>query len=176
MPSKEVPYSHFHSAKGKQTITHSGEDHGILPCSLGCRGVSEWLSESHSVVSDSLQPHRLYSPWNSLGQITGVGSLSHLPNPGIELRPGLLQCRWILYQLSHKGSPGILERVTCPFSRGSSWPRNWTGISCIAGRFFTNSAIGEAPRCPGDNSKYKCWEYESNDWDYKSDVENMSPF
>ena len=30
-------------------------------------------SESHSVVSDSLQPHGLYSPWNSPGQNTGVG-------------------------------------------------------------------------------------------------------
>ena len=35
-------------------------------------------SESHSVVSDSLQPHELYSPWNSPGQNTGVGSLSLL--------------------------------------------------------------------------------------------------
>ena len=32
-------------------------------------------SESCSVVSDSLQPHGLYSPWNSPGQNTGVGSL-----------------------------------------------------------------------------------------------------
>jgi len=36
--------------------------------------VKVW-SASHSVVSDSLQPHRLYSPWNSLGQNTRVGSL-----------------------------------------------------------------------------------------------------
>ena len=39
-------------------------------------------SESHSVVSDSLQHHGLYSPWNSPGQNTGVGSLSLLQ--GIE--------------------------------------------------------------------------------------------
>ena len=32
-------------------------------------------SESRSVVSNSLQPHKLYSPWNSPGQNTGVGSL-----------------------------------------------------------------------------------------------------
>ena len=48
------------------------------------------VSESCSVVSDSLQPHGLYSPWNSPGQNTGVGSLSLLqgifPNPGIEPR------------------------------------------------------------------------------------------
>ena len=36
------------------------------------------LSESHSVVSNSLWPHALYSPWNSPGQNTGVGSLSLL--------------------------------------------------------------------------------------------------
>ena len=35
-------------------------------------------SESHSVMSSSLQPHELYSPWNSPGQNTGVGSLSLL--------------------------------------------------------------------------------------------------
>ena len=35
-------------------------------------------SESCLVVSNSLQPHGLYSPWNSLGQNTGVGSFSLL--------------------------------------------------------------------------------------------------
>ena len=32
-------------------------------------------SENCPVVSSSLWPHGLYSPWNSPGQITGVGSL-----------------------------------------------------------------------------------------------------
>ena len=31
----------------------------------------------------------------------------------------------------------ILEWVAIPFSRGSSWPRDQTRVSCIAGRFFT---------------------------------------
>ena len=35
-------------------------------------------SESHSVMSDSLRPHELYSSWNFPGQNTGVGSLSLL--------------------------------------------------------------------------------------------------
>ena len=30
-----------------------------------------------------------------------------------------------------------LEWVVIHFSRGSSWPRDWTQVSCIAGRFFT---------------------------------------
>ena len=33
-------------------------------------------SETRSVVSNFLQPHGLYSPWNSPGQNTGVGTLS----------------------------------------------------------------------------------------------------
>ena len=56
---------------------------------------------------------------------------------------GLPHCGQILYQLSHKGSPRILEWVAYPFSRGSSQPRNWTRVSCIAGRFFTNWAMRE---------------------------------
>ena len=47
-------------------------------------------SESHSVMSDSLQPHGLYSPQNSPGQNTGVGSLSLLqgifPTQGLKPR------------------------------------------------------------------------------------------
>ena len=35
-------------------------------------------SESHLVVYDSLQPHELYSPWNSPGRNTRVGSHSLL--------------------------------------------------------------------------------------------------
>ena len=38
----------------------------------------------------------------------------------------------------------ILEWVPTSFSRGFSWPRNQTWVSCIAGRFFTNWATREA--------------------------------
>ena len=68
-----------------------------------------------------------------------------LPNPGIE--PGIPHCSWILYHLSHQGSPRILERVPCPFHRGTSLPRNWTSVSCIAGRFFTSWATREVCGC-----------------------------
>ena len=103
-------------------------------------------SESHSVVSNSLWPHGLYSPWNSPGQNTGVGSLSLLQGifPTQGSNPSLPHCGQILYHLSHKGSPRILEWVAYPFSSRSYWPRNWTRVSCIAGGFFTNWAIREA--------------------------------
>jgi len=87
-------------------------------------------------------PMDLNSPWNSPGQNIGVGSLS-LPQeifPPQGLNPGLPHCRQILYQLSHKGSPRILEWVAYPFSSRSSQPRNWAGVFCIAGRFLTNWA------------------------------------
>ena len=90
-------------------------------------------------MSDSLWPHRPHSPWNSPGQNTGVGSLSLLQEifPTQGSNPGLPHCRRILYQLSHKGSPRILEWVVYPFSSRTSWPRIQTGVSCIAGGFFT---------------------------------------
>ena len=49
----------------------------------------------------------MYCPWNSPGQNTGVGSPSLLQGifPTQGSNPGLLHCRRILYQLSHKGSP-----------------------------------------------------------------------
>ena len=96
---------------------------------------------------DSLQLHGLYSPWNSPGQNTGVGSLSLLQRicPTQGSNPCLPHCRRILYQLSHQGSPRILEWVAYPLSRGTSWPRNRTRVSCIAGGFFTSWATREAP-------------------------------
>ena len=95
---------------------------------------------------------RPHSPWNSPGQNTGVGSISLLQGifPTQGSNPGLPHCWQILYQLSHKGSPLILEWVAYPFSSRSSWPRNWTGVPCIAGGFFTNWALGEAPQFRGE--------------------------
>ena len=62
-------------------------------------------------MSDSLRPHGLSSSWNSPGQNTGVGSLSLLQGifPTQGLNPGLPHCRGILYQLSQKGCPRIME-------------------------------------------------------------------
>ena len=105
-------------------------------------------SESHSVVSNSLWPHGLYSPWNSPGQNTEIGSHSLLQGIFLtqRLNPVLPHCRQILYQLSNQRSPRVLEWQAYSFSKGSSQPRNWTGVSCIAGGFFTNWATREAWR------------------------------
>ena len=73
-------------------------------------------NESYSVVSNSLRHHGLYSPWNSPGQNTGVGSPSLLQGifPTQESNLGLPHCRRILYQLSHKVSPSILAWIAIP--------------------------------------------------------------
>ena len=90
-----------------------------------------------------------YSPWNSPGQNTGVGNHSFLQEifPTQESNPGLPHLGQILYQLSHKRSPRILDWVAYPFSRESSQPRNQTRVSCIPSRFFTNWPIREESSC-----------------------------
>ena len=102
-------------------------------------------SESRSVMSGSLRPRGLHMGWHSVLQ--GI-----LPTQGSN--PGLPHCGQILYQLRHQGSPRILKWVTFPFSSGSSQPRNPTGVSCIAGRFFTNWAKGTEPAT--DRGKVLC--------------------
>ena len=85
---------------------------------MGCF-IHHWkkdLSESCSVVSDSLRPHALYSLWNSPGQNTAAGSLSLLQGifPTQGSNPDLPHCRWILYQLSHREAQ---EDLSNPISK-----------------------------------------------------------
>ena len=88
--------------------------------------MSMFLNLGEAKVAQSrptlLYYRRDYSPWNSPGKNAGVGSLSFLQGifPTQGLNPGLPHCRQILYQLSHKGSPRILEWVAYPFSSRSS--------------------------------------------------------
>ena len=50
----------------------------------------------------------------------------------------------------------VLEWVAIPFSRGSSWPRDWTWISCIAGRFF-NRVSHQQRRHIQSLTILRCW-------------------
>ena len=65
-----------------------------------------WLFVTQHMVSDFSDP----------GQNTGVGSRFLFQGffPTLGSNPGLLRCRWILYQLSHRGSLRILKRVPTP--------------------------------------------------------------
>ena len=79
----------------KAGLEHQMPKGDCLTPSLYSARVWYWVwSESCSVVSDCLWPHRLDSPWNSPGQNARVGSLSllqDLPNPGIKPRSPALQ-------------------------------------------------------------------------------------
>ena len=91
-------------------------------------------SEILSVMSNSLWPHGLYSPWSSPCQNAGVGSCFLLQGlfSTQGSNPSLPHCRQILYQLSHKGSPRILEWVAYPFSN-RIFPiqeSNWSLLHC----------------------------------------------
>ena len=93
-----------------------------------------------------------------LERITFSFSRGIFPTQG--LKPGLPHCRQILYQLSHRRSLRILEWVAYPFFTGASPPRNWTGVSCIAGGFFTNWAIRELE----DNCLQCCVDFCYTSW------------
>ena len=97
-------------------------------------------SESHSVVSNSLQPHGLHSPWNSPSQNTGgtpFPSPGDLPDTGIEPRSPALRADSLTADPPRTpkntgvGSLSLLQG-------GSPGPRNQTRVSCIAGSFFSN--------------------------------------
>ena len=99
--------------------------------SLQSKGLSRVFSNT------TVQKHQFFGVElsllsNSLSLLQGIFPTQR-PNPGLP------HC-----QLSHKWSPRILEWVADPFSSRSSWPRNPTRVSCIAGGFFTNWAIMEA--------------------------------
>ena len=114
----------------------------------------KWKSLSHAQLSvtawtiQAMNSLQFSIIQNSPGQNTGVSSLSLFQGifPMQGSNPGLLHCRWILYQLSHKGGPRILEGVAYPSSSVSSRPRNQTRVSRIAGGFFTSWAWGK-PMC-----------------------------
>ena len=87
--------------------------HSVLAFSTG-KWKWKWNSLSHVWF---LVSHGLYRSWNSPGQNNGVSSCSRLQEilPSQGSNAGVLHCRQIPYQLSHQGSPRILEWVAYPF-------------------------------------------------------------
>ena len=63
------------------------------------------------------------------------------------IRPRFLALQEDSVHSEPQGKPKNTGVGSLSFSRGASWPRNWTGVSCIAGRFFTHWAIREALIC-----------------------------
>ena len=100
--SKNIFESDFTSANHCPQADSSLLSVFMWSISLEWFSIFKWLesqSQSHSVVSDSLWPQGLYSPWNSPGQNTRVGShsLLHWIFSTQQSNPGLPHCRQILY-------------------------------------------------------------------------------
>ena len=139
----------------RSIMSDSFRPHGLEPTRLLC----PW--------GFSKQEYWSRLPWPPLGDLPNLGIESRSPALQIDSLPseplgkskntglvslsllqwifstqesnwGILHCRQILYHLSHQESPRILEWVAFPFSRGSSQPKDQTGVSCIADVFFTN--------------------------------------
>ena len=100
---------------GEEEHIHQGSSYFPF-CSSGraCPSSAPSTVLSHSVVSDSSQPHglqpaRLLCLWDSPGKDTRVGCHALLQRifPAQELNPGLPHCRQILSHLSHQGSPAL---------------------------------------------------------------------
>ena len=118
---------------------------------------------SHAVMSDCLWPHglwatRLFCSWNFPGKNPGVGCHFLLQGifPTQGSNPRFLPL--LLWQLlfSHPVVTALLwvhrlkfvrqeywSGLPFLFSRGSSWPRDQTRVSCIAGGFFTTEPQGK---------------------------------
>ena len=130
------------------------------------------IFRQYKVRSDSLRPHRLYSPWNSPWQNTGVDDHSLLQGifPTQESNQGLLCYRQKVKESESEvaqSCPTLCDPLDCSpaqlgfcihgilqartlewvgssFSRRSSWPRDWTQVSRIASRRFNLWATREA--------------------------------
>ena len=94
-----------------------------------------WLSvTSWTIQSTEFSRPEYYSGYR-------IPSPGNLPNPGNKPRSPTLQVDSL--PAESPGSPSMLKCVAYPFSRGPSWPRNWTRLSSIAGEFFTSWAPRE---------------------------------
>ena len=103
--------------------------------------VSEWVKVMSTVCNPwTIQSMEFSRPEYGSGE--PFPSLGDLPNPGLKRRSLALQTDSLPAEL--QGSPRIQEWVAYPFSSRSSQPKDPTGVSCIAGRFFTKWAIRKA--------------------------------
>ena len=114
--SHKTEWLHFHFSLS--CIGEGSSNPLQCSCLENPRDRGAWWAAVSGVAQSWTRLKRLSSSSSSLSLLQGI-----FPTQGSN--PGLPHCRQILYQLSHKGSPRILEWVTYSFSSGSFQPRNW---------------------------------------------------
>ena len=100
---------------------------------LSCIHPTRTSHESESESIKCLSCVQLFAtPWMQKVRYESASDAQDPPNlPGSSVL-GIPQAR-------------ILEWVVISFSRGSSWPKDWTLVSCIADGFFTTWTTRELP-------------------------------
>ena len=155
-----------------QTRGHGEGQRGLACCSpWGCKelDMTVWLNKKNNkgriltymlfcaLSLSHVQP--FLTPWTVARQaslsmgilLARIMECFAMPSPRGSSQPGsnsgLPHFRQSPYHLSYQGSPGILEWGAYSFSRGTSWPRNWTRVSCTADWFFASGTTWEAHIC-----------------------------
>ena len=108
----------------------------VLSRSVVSNSVTPWTAACQAPLSRGILQARILE-WVAMPVSRGSSQ------PGIKPRFPASQVDSLLSE--PPGSPRKLEWVAYPFSGGSSWPRNWTGVSWIAGGFFTSWVPRESP-------------------------------
>ena len=103
----------------------------------------ESKSESFSVMSSSLWPHRLWILQARILEWVASPFSRGSSQPGDRTQVSHIAGRFFTSWTPGK-PPNSLGCIAYSFSRGSFWPRNRTGVSCTAGGFFTSWATSKA--------------------------------
>ena len=116
---------------------------------------TEWSYFCYSVPLTGRACDPTDCPWNSPGQNTGVGSLSLLQGifPTQGSNPGLLRCKQILYQLSHKGSPMFCKSTSNASAK--SMLQSFPGGSVVKNLLANAGDMSSTPglgRYPGEGN------------------------
>ena len=119
----------------------------MLCCAWSCSALCDPVD--HSLPGSSVNG-------KSLGKSAGVGCHTFVPGPlpTQGLSPGPLHCRRILYHLSRRGSPWVLEWVAYALSRGSSWSRDQARVSRTAGHSLPTELPGKPKLAVGLSDRF----------------------
>ena len=111
--------------------------------------ISQLCLTLHDIMDCTRKPTRFLCSWDSPGKNTGVGSHSLLQRIFLTQgwNPGLLHCRWILYCLSHQGSPAKTLTV-----------KQKLPSFCLIGYLYFSRAIkSKSTRAPASPQSIYAW-------------------
>ena len=134
IPDRSLGHYFFLWPHSKQDLSSQTRDQAHAPCSRSSESFNHWTAKG----SPSGRSLAYFFSVYRMTEVKALVTQSYLTlcdpkgcSPPGSFVHGISQAR-------------ILEWVAIPFSRGSSWPRDQTQVSRIAGRFFTVWATREA--------------------------------